>query len=59
MTEKEKYEKRYHKASQVYLTKNNPEKIADMIIDNSDFDNLKLIKNSLTKAEAIGVIERK
>jgi len=43
---KEKYEKRYHKSSRIYLTENEPEKIADIIIDNSDFNNLKLIKNT-------------
>jgi uridine kinase len=42
---KEKYEKRYHESSRMYLTENEPEKIADIIIDNSDFNNLKVIKN--------------
>lgn len=41
---KEKYEKRYHKASQIYLTENEPENLADIIIDNSDFNNLIIIK---------------
>lgn len=41
---KEKYEKRYHRASKIYLAENEPEKIADIIIDNSKFNNLKLIK---------------
>jgi uridine kinase len=45
---KEKYEKRYHKSSRRYLTENEPEKIADIIIDNSDFNNLKIIKNTAT-----------
>ncbi len=43
---KEKYENRYHKSSRIYLTENNPEKIADIIIDNSDFNNLQIIKNT-------------
>lgn len=42
---KEKYEKRYHESSRIYLAENEPEKIADIIIDNSDFNNLKVIKN--------------
>lgn len=42
---KEKFLNRYHKASQMYLTENEPEKIADIIIDNSDFNNLKIIKD--------------
>lgn len=44
---KEKYEKRYHKASRIYQTENNPLEIADIIIENSDFDNLKLINKTL------------
>ena len=43
---KEKYEKRYHKSSRIYLTENEPEKIADIIIDNSDFNHLQIIKNT-------------
>lgn len=43
---KEKFLNRYHKASQMYLAENEPEKIADVIIDNSDFDNLKIIKDN-------------
>lgn len=43
---KEKYQKRYHKASQIYLKANEPEKIADIIINNSDFNNLEIIKNT-------------
>ncbi len=43
---KEKYQKRYHKSSKMYLTENEPEKIADIIIDNTDFNNLKIIKNT-------------
>ena len=42
---KEKYEKRYHESSRIYLAENVPEKIADIVIDNSDFNNLKVIKN--------------
>lgn len=43
---KEKFERRYHKSSRIYLTENEPEKIADIVIDNSDFNNLQLIKNT-------------
>lgn len=43
---KEMYEKRYHKSSRIYLTKIEPEQIADIIIDNSDFNKLKIIKNT-------------
>jgi len=39
-----KFKERYHKASQIYLRENNPEDIADIIIDNSDFNDLKVIK---------------
>ena len=45
---KEKYEKRYHKASKIYLNENKPEEKSDMIFDNSDFENLKLIKPTTT-----------
>lgn len=41
------YKKRYHKSSQIYLLKNKPEEIADIIIDNSDFKDLKIIMNTL------------
>lgn len=41
----EKFEKRYHKASKIYLNENKPEQIADMIIDNSDFEDLSILKN--------------
>ena len=44
----EKYEKRYHQASQIYISENQPKKVADIIIDNSDFNNLKIIKNTIT-----------
>ncbi len=44
---KEKYEKRYHKSSKIYLKENEPEKIADIIIDNSNFDNLRIMKNTI------------
>jgi uridine kinase len=39
---KNKYQKRYHKASKIYLTKNKAEEIADIIIDNTNFENLKI-----------------
>ena len=43
---KEKFEKRYHKASKIYLNENKPEGKSDIIFDNSDFENLKLIKQT-------------
>ncbi|WBX75664.1 hypothetical protein PG911_13495 [Tenacibaculum ovolyticum] len=48
---KEKYEKRYHESSRMYLAENEPEKIADIVIDNSDFNNLKVIKNTIINNE--------
>ena len=39
---KEKYENRYHLASKMYIEENNPENKADLIINNSDFENLKI-----------------
>ncbi len=44
---KEMYESRYHEASRIYLTENNPEDVADIIIDNSDFNKLKVVKNNI------------
>jgi|GEM_PF-5811299 len=41
------FEKRYHKASKRYLEENEPEKIADIVICNSNFDDLVIIKNTL------------
>ncbi|MEZ5025365.1 MAG: hypothetical protein R2739_02200 [Chitinophagales bacterium] len=45
---KEKYEKRYHQSSKIYNDENCPEDFANIIIDNSDFDNLKILKNLIT-----------
>lgn len=42
---KEKFGQRYHKSSQMYLDENQPEQHADVIIDNSHFDDLKLLKH--------------
>lgn len=42
---KEKFKQRYHKASEMYLEENKPEQIADIIIDNTDFEDLILKKN--------------
>ncbi|MEO8516893.1 MAG: hypothetical protein ABI426_09115 [Flavobacterium sp.] len=39
---KEKYENRYHLASKMYIEENNPENKADFIINNSDFEDLKI-----------------
>lgn len=41
---KAKFINRYHKASQLYQQENNPEQLADIIINNSDFHQLKVIK---------------
>ena len=43
---KEKYDNRYHKASKIYIDENNPEGQADIIIDNTEFEDLKIIKNT-------------
>ncbi len=43
---KEKYDNRYHKASKIYIDENKPEEQADIIIDNTEFDNLRIIKNT-------------
>lgn len=40
-----KYVSRYHAASQIYIKACDPEKIADIIFDNSNFENLELIKS--------------
>jgi uridine kinase len=40
---KNKYQKRYHKASKIYLTENKVAKIADIIIDNTNFEKLKIL----------------
>jgi uridine kinase len=45
-TTKEKYDNRYHKASQIYINENKPEEQADIIIDNTNFENLKITKNT-------------
>ncbi len=42
---KEKYEKRYHKASRIYIEENKPTEVADIVIDNTDFENLIILKN--------------
>lgn len=39
-----KYENRYHKASKIYVDEIQPENIADIVIDNSDFNNLIIVK---------------
>lgn len=42
---KEKYKVRYHKASKMYIEENNPTTVADIIIDNTEFNNLKIVIN--------------
>ncbi len=41
---KEKYKQRYHKASKMYLRENEPEARADIVIDNTHFDRLVIVK---------------
>lgn len=41
---KEKYKSRYHKASEIYIEEYRPKEFADFVIDNTDFDNLFLVK---------------
>ncbi len=41
---KEKFENRYHKASKRYIAEVNPEALADIVIDNTDFEHLKVVK---------------
>lgn len=43
---KEKFIKRYHEASRIYIAENEPEKQADIVFDNSDFEDLRLVRNS-------------
>lgn len=43
---KEKYNNRYHKASKIYIDENKPEEQADLVIDNTELKNLKIIKNT-------------
>lgn len=40
----QKYLDRYHAASQMYIQENNPESLADIVIDNTNFDRLKIRK---------------
>lgn len=40
----EKFKKRYHEASKIYLAENSPETKADIIIDISDFNFLRILK---------------
>ena len=42
---KKKFEERYHAASRRYLQENQPLDLADLVIDNSDCSDLKLLKN--------------
>lgn len=43
---KEKYDNRYHKASKIYINENRPEEVADIVIDNTEFEDLKIVKNT-------------
>ena len=40
----DKYNNRYHKASKIYIQKNQPEELADIIIDNTNFRDLVIQK---------------
>jgi len=40
---KQKFEQRYHAASKRYISEVNPQKLADMIVDISDFKNLLIV----------------
>ncbi len=40
----QKYKNRYHKASRLYIRENDPEGLADIIIDNCDFEDLKILR---------------
>lgn len=42
-----KYCQRYHAASRLYIEENNPEQVADIVIDNSDFNDLLLKKSNV------------
>ena len=43
---REKFDNRYHKASKIYIHENKPEEQADIIIDNTEFEDLKVVKNT-------------
>lgn len=45
---KEKYEQRYHRASENYISEYDPESIADIVFENSDFNDLRILKNKLS-----------
>ncbi len=40
-----KYRNRYHKASKIYIKEVGPESVADLVFDNTDFDDLKVLKS--------------
>ncbi len=42
----EKFNTRYHKASKIYIAENSPEEVADIVIDNADFEDLKVMSLS-------------
>lgn len=41
---REKFKNRYHQASKMYISAHQPESVADVVIDNSNFDDLQLIR---------------
>ena len=42
---REKFKDRYHQASRLYIVENDPESCANIVIENTDFYNMKLLKN--------------
>ena len=44
----EKFNTRYHKASKIHIAENSPEEVADIVIDNADFEDLKIMSLSLS-----------
>ncbi|MTI32108.1 hypothetical protein [Xanthovirga aplysinae] len=44
---KDKFKNRYHRASMLYILEVKPEEFADIIVNNTDFKNLKLIENTV------------
>lgn len=40
-----KFRARYHEASRIYIAKNHPEEIADIVIDNTNFEDLLISRN--------------
>lgn len=41
----EKFRARYHEASRIYIKENHPEEIANIVVDNTNFEDLLILKN--------------